>query len=39
MKGCVCLSSISVRIHPAKSLAFNSEFIVEVSFFNLFFFF
>lgn len=34
---CVSLGSISVRIHPAKSL-FNNEFIVEVSFFNLFFF-
>lgn len=34
---CVSLGSIAVRIHPAKSL-FNNEFIVKVSFFNLFFF-
>lgn len=40
MRGCVCVSlgSISGRIHPGKSL-FNNEFIVKVSFFNLFFFF
>lgn len=35
---CVSLGSIAVRIDPAKSL-FNNEFIVKVSFFNLFFFF